>query len=137
MLRNLMKKNKKKGFTLIELIIVIAILAILAIILVPQIGVYRNKAEKSNIQASAKTFQNAIDANNSDPSNTQITTVSGGFSQLTTASGSASAAIDGTNFPACLKGVSPVTSLDDLKKVVNGEFDIDVNTGATSTIKLK
>ncbi len=50
----LMRRNNKKGFTLVELIVVIAILAILALILVPAITGYVSKANKSKNQANAR-----------------------------------------------------------------------------------
>jgi prepilin-type N-terminal cleavage/methylation domain-containing protein len=51
-----MKKNlKKKGFTLIELIVVIAILAILALILVPSITGYIASATNAKNQANARS----------------------------------------------------------------------------------
>ena len=57
MIKNL--KNKKKGFTLIELIIVIAIIAILAAVAIPKFGeVRKNAALKTDI-ANAKTIANA------------------------------------------------------------------------------
>lgn len=59
-------KNKKKGFTLIELIIVIAILAILGAILVPQITGYSLKAKKSKASSDATTICHAIAAYNAD-----------------------------------------------------------------------
>lgn len=60
MIKNL--KNKKKGFTLIELIIVIAIIAILAAVAIPKFGeVRKNANEKSDI-ANAKTIANAVTA---------------------------------------------------------------------------
>lgn len=53
-------KNKKKGFTLIELIIVIAIIAIIAAIAIPKFGdVRRNAALNSDI-ANAKNIANAV-----------------------------------------------------------------------------
>lgn len=67
---NKVKRNKKrKGFTLIELIAVMAILAILGAILIPRILGYRARAQKSNLQASAKTIVNAIQAYNADKTN--------------------------------------------------------------------
>ena len=60
----LIKKNNKKGFTLIELVIVIAILAILALILVPAISKYVENANTTKNQASARTiYTNAVLAN--------------------------------------------------------------------------
>ena len=57
----LIKKNNKKGFTLIELVIVIAILAILALILVPAIGKYVGNANTAKNEASARTiYTNAV-----------------------------------------------------------------------------
>lgn len=59
---NNIKKSKKKGFTLIELIIVIAIIAILAAVAIPKFGeVRKNANEKSDI-ANAKTIANAATA---------------------------------------------------------------------------
>ena len=57
---NLTKMKKKKGFTLIELIIVIAILAILAAVAVPQFGKIRENANKSTDISNGKTISNAI-----------------------------------------------------------------------------
>lgn len=47
-------KSKKKGFTLVELLAVIAILAIIGAVLIPNLTGFKDKAHKSNIQASAK-----------------------------------------------------------------------------------
>lgn len=54
----LMRRNNKKGFTLVELIVVIAILAILALILVPAITSYVGKATDAKNEASAKALYN-------------------------------------------------------------------------------
>ena len=62
MLQKMMKKmrrNNKKGFTLIELIVVIAILAILAAILVPSMVGYLNNAKTSTANANARTVYSA------------------------------------------------------------------------------
>lgn len=62
MVNNVKNKRKKKGFTLIELIIVIAIIAILAAIAIPKFGdVRKNAALKSDI-ANAKVIANATSA---------------------------------------------------------------------------
>ena len=57
MLKNLRKK--KKGFTLIELIIVIAIIAVLAAIAVPKFGEVRRNANAKSDIANAKNIQSA------------------------------------------------------------------------------
>lgn len=48
-------KNKKKGFTLVELIVVLAILAILAAMLVPALTGYIDKANEKKIVAEARS----------------------------------------------------------------------------------
>ena len=57
MFKNLRKK--KKGFTLIELIIVIAIIAILAAVAIPKFGDVRSNAAIKSDVANAKTIANA------------------------------------------------------------------------------
>ena len=58
MIKNL--KNKKKGFTLIELIIVIAIIAILAAVAIPKFGEVRKNANVKADIANAKTIAGAV-----------------------------------------------------------------------------
>ena len=62
MFKNFMskKRNKKRGFTLIELIIVIAIIAILAAIAVPAFGQIREKANVSADTANARTIYSLV-----------------------------------------------------------------------------
>lgn len=45
------KKNTKRGFTLVELIVVLVILAILAALLIPALTGYIDKARKSQVVA--------------------------------------------------------------------------------------
>lgn len=52
----LIRKDKKKGFTLVELIVVIAILAVLALILVPAITGYVGRANEQKNQANARAL---------------------------------------------------------------------------------
>lgn len=59
MIANL-KKNKKKGFTLVELIVVIAIIAIIAAVAVPTTISYVNKAKISTADQEATELMNTL-----------------------------------------------------------------------------
>lgn len=54
-LRNDMARNKKKGFTLVEMIVVLVILAILLAILVPSLIKWIDKAKEKQILIDART----------------------------------------------------------------------------------
>ncbi|MVX62572.1 prepilin-type N-terminal cleavage/methylation domain-containing protein [Clostridium chromiireducens] len=58
--RNELATKKKKGFTLIELIIVIAIIAILAAIAIPKFGQVKKDANFRADQANAKIIATAV-----------------------------------------------------------------------------
>lgn len=51
---NRLKKNDKKGFTLVELIVVLVILAILAALLIPALTGYIDRAQKKQIEAETR-----------------------------------------------------------------------------------
>ena len=51
---NKLKKNDKKGFTLVELIVVLVILAILAALLIPALTGYIDRAKRKSIVAETR-----------------------------------------------------------------------------------
>lgn len=53
-------KNKKRGFTLVELIVVLSILAILASLLIPTLTGYIEKAKKSKVIAETRMLHEAV-----------------------------------------------------------------------------
>ena len=57
-----LRNRKKKGFTLIELIIVIAIIAILAAVAIPKFTSISKDAKIKSDIANAKTISNAVSA---------------------------------------------------------------------------
>lgn len=54
MMRSL-KKNRKKGFTLVELIVVLVILAILAALLIPALTGYIDKAKEKQVVSETRS----------------------------------------------------------------------------------
>ena len=55
-----LRKHKKHGFTLVEVVIVLVILAILAAVLIPSLSGYIDRANKSKYMLSAKNCMKAM-----------------------------------------------------------------------------
>ncbi len=64
-----MKRNNKKGFTIVELVIVIAVIAILSAVLIPTFGGIVEKANASAAQQEARNAYTQYVANMTDYTN--------------------------------------------------------------------
>ena len=91
------KRNSKKGFTLVELVIVIAVIAILASVLIPTFGNIITKAnESAAFQQAANEYREAAALAWADGKITENETVetSGGFTfKFTTENSTADASV--------------------------------------------
>ena len=67
-----MKKSRKRGFTLIEVIVVIVIIAILLVIAVPALAKYVNEAEQRTIQRTGHNIEIVLQAEKSDRGGTKF-----------------------------------------------------------------
>lgn len=92
-----MKKNNKKGFTLVELVIVVAVMAILVAIAIPTVGAVTRNAKVATYNSNAKTIESMIKlevANNDKGEATASTSVQP--STVVTALTNAKLGINGT-----------------------------------------
>ena len=63
-----MKKNNKKGFTLVELVIVVAVMAVLVAVAIPTVGSITGTAKKAVQDSNARTIESVIKLAEADAS---------------------------------------------------------------------
>lgn len=122
MLKNL-KNKKKKGFTLIELIIVIAIIAILAAVAIPKFTSISKDAKIKSDIANAKTISNAVSALIAD-GKINIPSAEGGIKIVK--EGATGDALDIVNY---LQNVPRPESIS------NSHFTVEIDADGNITVK--
>lgn len=117
-MREMIKRRKDAGFTLIELMIVIAVIGILAVVLVPKMGGIKDSAKSAGVITNAKSVEAYTIANINKWLNNDDTTAEAIGYITTNFSGSAADALnnpytggDGIDDTAA-QGVVVVTAVD-------------------------
>lgn len=130
-----LKENKKKGFTLVELIVVLVILAILAALLIPALTGYIDRAKEKDIIAetrqtvmAAQTLVDEAYAKEDIKSN-NITVGDGDTVKVTTEAIAKLAEVDKDNIGTVTVASGKVTKLEYTKNgkkctYENGEYTV-------------
>lgn len=115
-------RKKKKGFTLVELIIVIAIIAVLAAMAIPRFSAVRLDARVSNDVAAAKNIA------------TQVATLvaNGDITAGTTVLTDTTAGSDAMQIKARLEGRA---STGNTEALTGGHFEVDVAANEAITVR--
>ena len=66
-----MKKNNKKGFTLVELVIVVAVMAVLVAVAIPTVGSITNSAKAAVADSNARTIESVLKLAEANIANTK------------------------------------------------------------------
>ena len=115
-------KKKKKGFTLIELVVVMCIIGIIASVLIPQISGYITEAKKLKVLDQSRAVVMAVESYNL--TNTEKIKDSDTVGSIKTKAGVSKYLKDVT-----LDKLNDTTTIKNCYDIVNGnEFEIDENT---------
>lgn len=68
-IESLMKKNNKKGFTLVELVIVVAVMAILVAVAIPTVKSITGTAKKATYDTNCRTIESVLKLYEAEKSN--------------------------------------------------------------------
>ena len=127
---------KKKGFTLIELMIVLAVIAILAVVLIPRAGAFKNNAKNAGVTTNVNAVRAILETktgNNFASDATKVISILDNAFNTATSSveenvinpfNNANTVANGTisSAPAVYVNTGTVTSLTNLKGSVVVEF---------------
>ncbi|GEM_PF-6159054 len=118
-------KNKKKGFSLVELVVVMAIIGILMVALAPNYKGFIKSAQNTAVQADAKSLSTMVDLYNIRNTTALADTVKVSELSATLASNTTTEAVTITDFLTDLTGKSsPLlnASIGDLQAIVKGDL---------------
>lgn len=116
------KNNKRRGFTLVELIVVLVILAILAALLIPALTGYIDKAKKNQVIAETRMLTQAAQTELSSLYATDEFAAQNAYSSFTVASR------DGSALPLMVSDKQLLTSLEE-------RYDEIVNLSEVPSLK--
>ena len=123
-----MKKNNKKGFTLVELLVVIAILAILATVTVVGYLGFTQRAKESNATSELTQVRNVINAytleDGSYEYSTYVITINDDKLSITDNSNNSTPVTDGEAVTNAIKAIPDLKSLSGTF-VINASGDLE------------
>lgn len=121
-----MKKNNKKGFTLVELVIVVAVMAVLVAVAIPTVQSITGTANKAVADSNARTIESMIKLEEANQSKNGDTIVALSAEQIDAALTKAKLGIEtGTFAYNAEKGTVKSGAAS------SGEFEIVFNAAAT------
>ena len=129
-----MKKNNKKGFTLVELVIVVAVMAVLVAVAIPTVSSIVSSAEDAVAKSNARTIESMIKLYMADNEATVSTTT------IDTALTDANLGIDGETYvydDATGKVTSGTAASGTSQYLITFDIDGKDASGALDTVKVE